>query len=66
MLELCRCPNIYGPDCMCVCVYICTHRVYNSMDLRLGLNINLYFKLISDCLVSHSPAGTFIHQEEEV
>ncbi len=20
MLELCRCPNIYGPDCICVCV----------------------------------------------
>ncbi len=25
MLELCRCPNIYGPDCMCmyVCMYVC-------------------------------------------
>ncbi len=20
MLELCRCPNIYGPDCMCISV----------------------------------------------
>ncbi len=22
MLELCRCPNIYGPDCVCVYIYI--------------------------------------------
>ncbi len=37
MLELCRCPNIYGPDCICPYLYIC-----NSCILCTYIYIYIY------------------------
>ncbi len=36
MLELCRCPNIYGPDCI---LTICTHEHYPISSSRLQTQI---------------------------
>ncbi len=42
MLELCRCPNIYGPDCIyiyiyiCVCVCVCVYVYICVYYIRIG------------------------------
>ncbi len=39
MLELCRCPNIYGPDCMYVCMYVC---IYIYLYIYIYICIYMY------------------------
>ncbi len=41
MLELCRCPNIYGPDCMLVYMCACRLRLCVRSGLRLRLTHHL-------------------------
>ncbi len=67
MLELCRCPNIYGPDCKCPHIEIYGHTpnwnlsrrsVLNGRTVEMGRDNNAYETL---CTVFHSAGGHIIY-----
>ncbi len=44
MLELCRCPNIYGPDCICIYVYVYVY-VYIYVCVCVCVCVRVYYNL---------------------
>ncbi len=49
MLELCRCPNIYGPDCiyaLVICFKNDLNKVYISLFLSLSLSLDKGFPFV--------------------
>ncbi len=42
MLELCRCPNIYGPDCIYIYIYIYIYINIHNIYMYVYIYIYIY------------------------